>query len=68
MTNASDNLGVSEGNGVVDGVHLDEGSSMEWSAASIASSYRVEMRLEELGQRWCRSCIDVLVSLRDRTK
>jgi hypothetical protein len=29
ITISGDDLGVSEGNGMVDGVHLDEGSSME---------------------------------------
>jgi hypothetical protein len=51
MTNSGDVLAISSDDGGVDGLQRDEGSPGASSAASIASSYRVEMRLESL-RRW----------------
>jgi hypothetical protein len=45
-------LVVPRGNGVVNGVQSDEGSSMMLTTLSIASSGEAELRLEDLG----RSC------------
>jgi hypothetical protein len=51
------------GDGLADGVRLDEGKAGVWSTGSIASCRGRGKRLEELGQKWTPVVVQAVVSL-----